>query len=118
VKAAALRAREHDVARRAVELTYEAVPAYAAALDATGRRRCEEDALFHVRFLVASLIVEDRGMFADYALWAHGLLARYGVAAESLAAMLRATADAVRELAPEDSDAAAAHVAAAEAALA
>ena len=90
----------YAVARRAVELTYEAVPEYARGLDAMGRQRCEEDAVFHVRFLVGSLAAGDPSLFVDYANWARELLSRYGIAVESLAAMFRATATAISELAP------------------
>lgn len=99
-----------DVARRAVALTYEAVPEYARTLDVLGRRRCEEDAHFHVRFLVGSLAADDPQIFVDYARWAAELLARYRVDAENLVAMLRATKQAVEELAPEAAPAAAAHL--------
>lgn len=101
---------DRAVARRAVELTYEAVPEYARALDAMGRQRCEEDALFHVRFLIGSLAVGDPSVFVDYAQWAAELLANYRIDAENLVAMLRATATAVGELAPTVADEAAAHL--------
>lgn len=88
------------IAQRAVELTYEALPEYARALDAIGRERCEEDAGFHVRTLVGAVAASDTQIFADYAGWCAELLAGYGVDAENLGAMFRATAQAVRELAP------------------
>jgi hypothetical protein len=108
---------DREVARRAVELTYEAVPEYARTLNAIGRRRCEEDAHFHVRFLVGSLAVDDPAVFVDYARWAAELLARYRVDPENLAAMFRATATAVAELAPGAADRAAAHLEAGASAL-
>jgi hypothetical protein len=117
-RAEALDAQLDPVARRAVELTYEAVPAYAAQLDARGRRHCEEDARFHVRALVASLAIGESSIFVDYARWCEELLRGYGVDADNLVAMFRATATAVRELAPAASDDAASHLAAAEDALA
>lgn len=115
--ASALHDRTDDVARRAVELTYRDVPAYAAALDALGRRRCEEDAVFHVRFLVGALAARDETIFADYARWCSELLAGYGIAAENLAAMFRATATAIRELVPEAWQTASEHLEAGERAL-
>jgi hypothetical protein len=116
--AEALDASADPVARRAVELTYEAVPAYAATLDARGRKHCEDDARFHVRALVASLAVDEVSIFVDYARWCEELLRGYGVDAENLVAMLRATATAVREVVPDAADEAAVHVRAAEDALA
>lgn len=91
---------DREVARRAVELTYESVPEYARALDAVGRQRCEEDALFHVRFLIGSLAVDDPTVFVDYAEWTAALLAHYRIEAKNLVAMLRATETAIDELAP------------------
>lgn len=116
--AEALDANVDLVARRAVELTYEAVPAYAATLDARGRKHCEEDARFHVRALVGSLAVDEASIFVDYAHWCADLLRRYGIDAENLVAMFRATDTAVRELAPVAADEAAVHIRAAEEALA
>jgi hypothetical protein len=116
--AEALHAHAEDVGRRAVELTYRAVPAYAAALDARGRRHCEEDAVFHIRFLVGSLAAEDERIFVDYAAWCSALLAGYGIGAENLAAMFRATESAIRELVPEAWETASTHLEAGERALA
>lgn len=101
---------DREVARRAVELTYEAVPEYARTLNAIGRQRCEEDALFHVRFLIGSLAVGDPDVFVDYARWAAELLRQYRIDAENLAAMLRATATAVDEIAPAAAGEATAHL--------
>ena len=112
--AEALDANVDPVARRAVELTYEAVPAYAATLDARGRKHCEDDARFHVRALVASLAVDEVAIFIDYARWCAQLLRGHGIDAENLVAMLRATSTAVREVAPEAADRAALHIRAAE----
>jgi hypothetical protein len=116
--AEALDEQVDPVARRAVLLTYEAVPAYAAQLDARGRKHCEADARFHVRALVGSLAIDEPAIFVDYARWCEQLLRGYGVDAENLVAMFRATATAVRELAPAASDKAAVHLTAAEEALA
>jgi hypothetical protein len=116
--AEALDATVDLVARRAVELTYDAVPGYAATLDARGRRHCEEDARFHVRALVGSVAVGDPSIFVDYARWCEELLRGYGIDVENLVAMFGATATAVRELAPVAADEAAAHIRAAKDALA
>lgn len=106
------------IARRAVELTYDAVPAYAATLDVRGRKHCEEDARLHVRALVASVAVGDASIFVDYARWCEELLRGYGIDVENLVAMFRATAAAVAEIAPAGADEAALHLRAAEDALA
>jgi hypothetical protein len=116
--AEAIDAQLDPIVRRAVQLTYEAVPAYAAQLDARGRKHCEDDARFHVRALVGSLAVDDPAIFVDYARWCEQLLRGYGIDAENLVAMFRATATAVQELAPAASGQAEAHLQAAEDALA
>jgi MerR family transcriptional regulator, light-induced transcriptional regulator len=116
--AESLDAQLDPVARRAVELTYEAVPAYAAQLDARGRRHCEDDARFHVRALIASLAVDEVSIFVDYARWCEELLRGYGIDAQNLVAMFRATATAVHELAPPAGERAEIHLRAAEDALA
>lgn len=92
---------EDDVARRAVELTYERVPELAEAYGAGGRAKCLEDFRFHVRFLLSSLVIDDDGVFADYAVWARKLLDRFGVPPAHLAAAFAALGDAVAELVPE-----------------
>ena len=92
---------ERAISRRSVELALERMPDYAARLDDNGRTRCEEDAGFHVRFLLSSLIAGEQSMFVDYARWAQELLARYHVPSRVLAEFFRAIADAVAECAPD-----------------
>ena len=115
---AALKERAGDVARRAVELTCEAVPAYAAALDARGRRLCEEDAGFHIQALIGSVVAGDPRVFGDYAVWCADLLSRFGIARENLAALFRATGRAIDELVPEAAGETKSHLQAGERALA
>jgi hypothetical protein len=91
---------EPEVARRAVELTYERVPGLAEAYGPAGRARCLEDFRFHVRFLLSSLVIEDDAVFADYAGWTRRLLERHGIPPSHLTAAFGALADAVAELAP------------------
>jgi MerR family transcriptional regulator, light-induced transcriptional regulator len=116
--AAALARREHELARRSTELVYEGMPELAAAYGAEGRAKCEEDARFHVRFLLAAVAVSDSSVLEDYACWTRDLLARFGIPPEHVAAALRALAQAVEELVPEASAEAAEHLRAGEAALA
>jgi hypothetical protein len=101
---AELKANVDDVARRAVELTCEAVPAYAASLDARGRRLCEEDAGFHLQALIGSVVTGDVKIFGDYAVWCAELLSHFGIAAENLAALFRSTQTAIAELVPSAAD--------------
>ena len=99
-----LKAQADAVARRAVELTCEAVPEYAASLDARGRRLCEEDAGFHLQALIGSVVADDPQIFGDYAVWCAELLSRFGIAAENLAALFRSTEQAIAELVPSAAD--------------
>jgi hypothetical protein len=113
VAADAVEENADAIARRAVELAYRAVPAY----EARGRRQCEDDAGLHVRFLVGSLAANEPAIFADYARWVAELLGRDGIDAKDLAAVFSATAEAVRELAPDAAQLAAQHLQAGEDAL-
>jgi hypothetical protein len=105
VDAAADALEEHAdaIARRALELIDEALPK-------DGRRQCEEDAAFHVRFLIGSLAAGDTTIFADYARWAAALLANEDVPAASLVAMLESTETAVREIVPDAAPVASLHL--------
>ena len=97
----ALARNERSITTRSVELALGRMPEYAARLDAAGRRRCEEDAGFHVRFLLSALLVEDEAIFTDYARWVRELLARYGIPASALVVFFDAIADAVAAEAPD-----------------
>lgn len=110
-------AHAEAIARRAVELMLTAEPAYAATLDARGRRLCEEDAALHVRALVGSVAAHDPTIFGDYALWAADLLSRFGIAAEQLVALFAATGRAIAELVPAAASAVERHLEAGERAL-
>ena len=116
--AAAVEARADEVARRAVELMLDAAPSYPASLDEDGRRFCEEDAGMHIRALVGSVVAGDPRIFGDYAVRAAELLSRFGIAAAHLAALFRATARAIAELAPSAVGAVQPHLEAGERALA
>jgi hypothetical protein len=116
--AALVEARAEEVARRAVELLLAGSPSDAAPLDERGRRRCEEDAVLHVRALVGSVAAGDPTIFRDYAVWAAELLSRFGIAAEQLAALLRATGRAIAEVVPAATGAFDPHLEAGERALA
>lgn len=96
----------------------DAVPAYAASLDARGRQLCEEDARLHVRALVGSFVAGDPRIFGDYAAWAAELLSRFGIGAAQLAALFDATRRAIAELAPSASADMEPHLHAGERALA
>jgi Phycobilisome protein len=112
-----LMALEEDVAHRAMELTYERIPDLARAYGPAGRTKCLEDFRFHLRFLVAALVIEDGAVVADYAAWSRSLLERYGIPPWHLAEAFRALSDAVAELTPPAAAPAAAALRGAEGAL-
>jgi MerR family transcriptional regulator, light-induced transcriptional regulator len=115
--AAALARQEHELARRSTELVYERMPELADAYGPKGRPKCEEDARFHVRFLLAAVAVSDASIFEDYARWTRDLLARFDLPAGHVAAAFQALAQAVAEVVPEAAELALPHLRAGELAL-
>jgi len=115
--AAEIALHQHVVARRATDLVYERMPELAGAYGPHGRHACERDAAFHVRFLLASVAIEDRSVFEDYAVWTRDLLARFGIPAAHVAAAFEAVGDALEELLPTAAATALPYLEAGEAAL-
>jgi hypothetical protein len=115
--AAAVADRQPEIARRATELVFERMPELAGAYGPGGRHKCEEDAGFHVRFLLAGIAIEDTTVFEEYARWTRDLLDRYEIPPSHLAAAFRALGDALDELVPAAAPAARVHLDAGEAAL-
>jgi MerR family transcriptional regulator, light-induced transcriptional regulator len=115
--AAELGLHQYALARRSTELVYERMPELAEAYGPEGRRRCEEDAVFHVRFLLAAVAIDDATVFRDHAVWTRELLARYGIPASHLAAAFGALEQAVVELLPGAAEAARTYLRAGEDAL-
>jgi len=110
-------AHELQLARRSTELVYERMPELADAYGPAGRQKCEEDAAFHVRFLLAAVAVDDSSLFEDYARWTRDLLGRYGIPGSHVAASFRALGVALDELLPAAAEAARRHLEAGEAAV-
>jgi hypothetical protein len=54
-----------------------------------GRKRCLEDARFHLHFLAGSVEFGDPRVFADYTAWAVAMLARRRIPAEHVAENVR-----------------------------
>jgi hypothetical protein len=83
---------EHYRLRPELELRYRAL----------GRRRCLEDACFHLNFLAGSVEFGDPRVFADYANWAADLLARRNILSRDLADNFRVVAQVLQRELPAD----------------
>ena len=69
------------------------------------RTRCEDDLLYHLSYLADAVASGRSDLFAEYARWIAGFLARRGIPAEHLAGTLAALDAALMSLAPDDRDA-------------
>jgi MerR family transcriptional regulator, light-induced transcriptional regulator len=76
---------------------YEAYPELAARYGPIGRRRCREDAGYHLSYLAEAIATSLPSLFADYVAWAKVMLAGRGIPADDLAANLRFLRDAIRK---------------------
>ena len=98
--AAEIALHQYHLARRSTDLVYERMPELVDAYGPAGRGKCEEDAAFHVRFLLAAVAIGDEAVFTDYAVWRRDLLARYRIPASHVAAAYQALDAALAELLP------------------
>jgi hypothetical protein len=67
-----------------------------------GKKRCLEDALFHLRFLAGSVEFGDPKVFADYSAWVGELLARRRIPVEHVAENLRVTGAVLHQALPAE----------------
>jgi hypothetical protein len=79
---------------------YRLRPELERRYDGAGRRRCLEDALFHLHFLAGSVEFGDPRVFADYVAWAGDLLARRRIPADHIAENVRVTGRVLDERLP------------------
>jgi len=84
-----------ELAARIADRQFREQPEIFARYPAAGRKRCLEDARFHLRYLAAALDADSLGMFLDYIGWTKVLLAARDVPAADLAANLHIMRDAV-----------------------
>ena len=82
------------------------------------RTRRGDDLLYHLSYLADAVALGRSELFADYARWIAGFLARRGIPAAHLAGTLASLDAALESLAPEDRDAVRAALSAGRAALA
>jgi MerR family transcriptional regulator, light-induced transcriptional regulator len=67
-----------------------------------GRRRCLEDAVFHLHFLAGSVEFGDSRVFADYVAWAVDLLARRRIPADDVEENVRVMGGVLRDDLPPE----------------
>ena len=104
--AGALDAAAPGLARETASRLYARHPDWLDLWGERGRARCEDDLLYHLSYLADAVALGRSELFADYARWIAGFLARRGIPAEHLAETLATLDAALEHLAPEGRDAA------------
>lgn len=89
----ALRVRIPSVAQAAVSALYRLRPDLEQRYGEAGRRHCAKDLGHHLRFLAASVELDDPKVFVDYAAWAAKVMVTHNVAAEDAVASFRGLLD-------------------------
>lgn len=106
--AQALRARHATLAQDLVERQFARSPQLAERYGTTGRKRCLEDASYHLSYLAETLELGHPAMFADYIAWVKVMLAARRIPPGDLADYLTLMREVLREeLSPEAGAAAA-----------
>lgn len=99
--ARALQAAAPALADRAVASLYARHPEWLERWGEPGRARCHDDLLYHLSYLADAVALERADLFAAYAGWIGGFLARRGIGRAHLAETL-AELDAALEALPEE----------------
>jgi len=76
---------------------YARHPELAARYGERGRRKCLQDANYHLDYLAESLAVAQPPLFADYVAWARAMLAGRNIPVEDLIVNLECMSDALRQ---------------------
>lgn len=100
--AARIRSSRREVAEEATRSFLSRHPDWVDRYGAAAQSRGEEDAGFHIGFLAAAVEAGEPRAFADYAVWAGGVLGSRGIAPVFLAENLRQIAAAVTERVGDD----------------
>jgi methanogenic corrinoid protein MtbC1 len=93
----ALAARIPELALRIAEEHLARHPEFAERFGPIGRRRCIEDAEFHLRYLAQAIRYAAPSLFVTYVAWAREMLAARNVSWDDLRLNLELLADAVPE---------------------
>lgn len=87
---------KESLARAAIERLYTEDPALVDKYGDHGRRKCLEDMLHNIDFLVPAVDLEDGAMFAQYTSWLFGMLRSRGVATPEVVRSLELLAEEAR----------------------
>ncbi len=87
--ARSIEARANELAQQIVDQHFQQRPQSATHSGDAEKRKCLEDAVFHLRYLAASLQTQRASLFLDYAEWTQQLLATHGVPVAELAQYMR-----------------------------
>ena len=90
-----------QLADRCVAALYRRHPDWLARWGPAGRDRCRDDLLYHLSYLADAVALGKPEVFADYARWIAGFLARRGIPVEHLRETLVALDEALRQLPAE-----------------
>lgn len=77
-------------------------PELEARYGAAGRRKCEQDAAYHLSYLSEALQTNQPALFSDYVLWAKTMLAGRGIPEKDLVDNLRVIRESLAEVLPKD----------------
>lgn len=80
-----------------VERHYHTRPEIEARYGQRGRKKCREDAAYHLTYLAQALAASRPALFGDYVAWAKVMLAARGIPARDLAENLQITIDVLQE---------------------
>lgn len=101
--ATSLAGRRQELAVRVAEKHLQLQPEFLQRFGETGRKRCLEDADFHLQYLGHALRFATPSLFTAYAQWARQLLEKRGIPWRDLQANLELLRDELaRELEPEE----------------
>lgn len=95
-----LNEQREQIAAKITQRHYELHPELIERYGAIGRKRCTEDANFHLAYLSEAIESESAKLFDDYIAWAKVMLAGRGIPAEDLANNLSIIRDLLVEELP------------------
>ena len=102
--AVALFSKRAAIVASVTDRVFEQAPELEARYGSAGRRKCAQDAEYHLAYLEQAVALGSAELFADYVAWARTMLASGGLPADDLAGHLRTLTGVIAEhLPPADS---------------
>ena len=89
--------KREAIALSSVDLCWQRDPGLEERYGPDGRRKCHEDALYHLDYLAEAIGASSPDLFHDYVSWAALLLARYKIGIDDLASSLELLVDAASQ---------------------